>query len=150
MSTESSARVHPAGGRALPVRWGLLLLALATAVIAGLLAMHGFSVGHHAAVETSDQHASVATSHSAPSAPANPQAASHAGQDPCPPLVCDGAAIAAMCLFVLLGLAFFMPRRGGSPWHWRPLWLTSSASHPPPSPGGLSGVSLTRLCISRT
>lgn len=146
MLPDSSARVHPQGGRTLlSGRWALVLVALATAVIAGLLAMHGFSIGHHSPVVGSDQHASTSIDHAAESPLAD------AGGEHCPPLACDGpGAMAAMCMFMLLFLTFVMRGRRGSPWRWRPSWPRAGNEHPWLQPGTMSGVSLIRLCISRT
>ncbi len=147
----SSAHSHPQGVCALLRQWELLLLALATALIAGVLIMHGFSVGHHTPVEVRDQHAHATASHADPSDLAGSSAASLAAEDPCPPLACGGAdAMLAMCVFMLMGLVFVVPKRRGSSWRWFPPWLLYAASHPPQAQENSSDVSLTRLCISRT
>lgn len=118
-----------------------LLLGLAVAVIAGILAMHGFSVGHHS-----------------PTAPAGTSAThvhAHVGVDQPGCHAPDGSdtctAATAMCLFVLLSLVLLVPGRGRAAWPWQPPWLRSPPSLPPvAAPGDIFGVSLTRLCISRT
>lgn len=123
--------------------WGLLLVGLAAAVIAGLLSMHGFSIGHQTPPGTATTHL-VSAGQDAHAAPVG------ADHVQCPADVCGGpGAMAAMCLFVLLSLVFTLPVRGGSTWQWQPPWVTSRASDPP-VPDLWPEVSLIRLCISRT
>lgn len=159
MPFESRVRVRRTDGLALQGWWGLLLLALATTVMAGIVAMHGLSVGHHIPVEMADQHVHAEGGHAGHGDQGmsghldrgNPKASGHVTDDPCPPLACGGGgAMAAMCVFMLLGLAFLDLRRGGGSWRWRPPWLVSSSRPPPPTPGHLARVSLTRLCNCRT
>lgn len=159
MPFDSRARVRQTDGRAPQGWWGLLLLALATTVMTGIVAMHGLSVGHHVPVEMGDQHVHAEGGHaghdgqqmSAHLEVRDQQVVGHGTDDPCPPVACGSAgAMAAMCVFMLLGLALVAPRRGGGAWRWRPPWLLSPSHPPPPTPGRLSQVSLTRLCICRT
>lgn len=144
MTTDRSVRVHPHDG-AVRSPWGLLLLGLATAVIAGILAMHGFSMGHHGPVDVATTPGVVSTHHGAQPAPAD---MSHSA---CPADTCDGpGAMSTMCLFVLLSLALTLPGRGGLSWRWQPPWASASRRHPPAVRDVLSRVSLIELCISRT
>lgn len=145
MAPDRRARAHPQDGRALQSPWGLLLLGLATAVGAGILAMHGFSVGHQGPADASTQQVHTSTGHE------TLQGQADSGGHSCPAPDCDEhGAMAAMCLFVLLWLMVVLPRRGSSPWRWQPPWLTWLADQPPAPVGHLSRVSLIRLCISRT
>lgn len=144
MAAVSRVRARPRDDRAAWSLWGLALLALATAVIAGVLAMHGLSVGHHAPVDSSAQHL-------VSSQPATHADTAGAQGVSCPTSSCDEPdAMGAMCVFLLQWLVLVIPRRDGSRWRWQPPWLTSLAGHPPAWLGHLSGVSLIRLCISRT
>lgn len=144
MITDRSAHVHPRR-RGLRSPWGLLLLGLATAVIAGILAMHVFSMGHHGPADAPTTHGVVSADHGAQPAPAD---MSHAV---CPADTCDGpGAMSTMCLFVLLSLALTLPGRGGLSWRWQPPWVSASRRHPPVVRDVLSRVSLIGLCISRT
>ena len=126
--------------RAAGPAWTAVLLALTTGVIAGIIAMHGFSVGHHAVFDLTVAHAS---NHEQP----HPTAV-----DSCPAGSCDDAgAMGAMCLFVLLSLALRLRGRGRAVWHAHPTWLTAlplPVDDVPPGAG--SRELLTRLCISRT
>lgn len=143
MAPDHSARTQV--GRTLQPPWGLLVLGLATSVVAGILAMHGFSVGHHMPGEASTQQVDSSTSHQTHQDPAS------SGAHSCPSPGCDEhGSMAAMCLFMLLWLVTLVPRRGGSSWRWQPPWVTWLAAQSPPPPGHLSRVSLIRLCISRT
>lgn len=138
-------RARTQAGHALQPPWGLLILGLVTAVVAGILAMHGFSVGHQMPGEASTQQVQASTGHQ------THQGSANSGEHPCPAPECDEhGAMAAMCLFMLLWLVTLVPRRGGSSWRWQPPWVTWLAPQPPPPPGHLSRVSLIRLCISRT
>lgn len=144
MAAASRVSAHPREDHASWTPWGLVLLALATAVIAGVLTMHGFSVGHHAPVDSSAQQL-VSSQPATHAGPAGAQGVS------CPASICDEpGALGAMCVFLLQWLVLVVPRREGSPWRWQPPWLTSLAGHPPAWLGHLSRVSLVRLCISRT
>lgn len=145
MAPDRRARAHLLGRRAPQRPWGLLLLGLATAVVAGILAMHGFSVGHQVPADASTHQVHTSTGNEAHHSLAD------SGAHPCPAPDCDEhGAMAAMCLFVLLWLMPLVPPRGGSPWRWQPPWLTSLVAQPLPAPRHLSRVSLIRLCISRT
>ena len=133
--------------------WRRLPVALALAVIAGVLGMHGFSLGHDAPT-----HREVVTAgHQSHSDRVDPQAstATTDGADDrvltgngCTDHACD-AAFATLCVFVLLTLASLLPRRAGSPWRTRPPW-SAVLRAPPLLTGGDTRVSLARLCISRT
>lgn len=144
MSTSRLA--HRELRRAAGPAWAAVLLALTTGVIAGIIAMHGFSVGHHA---VTDQTVAHAFGHEQP----GPTAV-----HPCPTGSCDdtgaledAGAMGAMCLFVLLSLALTLRGRGRAVWLPRRTWPTP---HLLPVDGFPPGVRsrelLTRLCISRT
>ena len=131
--------------------WRLVLLGLATAVIVGVLSMHGFSAGHHApalASVTSGSVAHTATAHTAAGhaalgAPADAVAAS------CPAGDCDESTT-MLCLFVLITLSLMLAGRLARSWRWQPPWQAMASHHPPcPATTG-PDVSLIRLCISRT
>lgn len=141
MSTSRPA--HRERLRAAGPAWTAVLLALTTGVIAGIIAMHGFSVGHHAVFDQTVAHVSGHKQHHPTSV------------DSCPAGSCDDAgamgAMGAMCLFVLLSLALRLRGRGRAVWHAHPTWRTAL---PRPvddvPPGARSRELLTRLCISRT
>ena len=96
MAPDHSARTQV--GRT-PQPLGVLVLGLATVVVAGILAMHGFSVGHHMPGEASTQQVDSSTSHQTHQDPAS------SGAHSCPSPGCDEhGSMAAMCLFMLLWL----------------------------------------------
>lgn len=131
--------------------WGLVLLGLATAVIAGILSMHGFSAGHHvpalasvtAASGADSTTAHTTTGHAAPAAPTDGIATS------CPAGDCDDSTT-MLCLFVALTLTLVLAGRLGRSWRWQPPWQAMAPHHPPWATTTGPDVSLIRLCISRT
>lgn len=131
--------------------WGLVLLGLAAAVIAGILSMHGFSAGHHAPAlasvtatsGTDSTTAHTAAEHAALAAPTDGIATS------CPAGDCDDSTT-MLCLFVLLTLTLVLAGRFGRSWRWQPPWQAMATHHPPCARPTGPDVSLIRLCISRT
>lgn len=158
MTVDLGAPARPA--RAAPrALWRVTLLGLATAVILGILAMHGFSVGHHGGLDNSAAHAATGAHATAAHdtgehstlelAPlATPMDLPHVQ---CPAGGCDdSSAMAMMCVFVLLTLGFLLTGRLGRSWRWQPPWLATAPHSPPTASTTTPGVSLVRLCISRT
>ncbi|CAM4166297.1 DUF6153 family protein [Janibacter anophelis] len=145
----------------------MVLLALASTVVAGILAMHGFAVGHHGAapapVDRTSTSAAQAGHHghgttagelAAPFDTSQAPAPAPGGtmHDSCPVGPCgDVGSAGAACLFVLLSLTLALPGRGRALWSWRP---PRASAVPLPAWGADRQAPprelLTRLCVCRT
>jgi hypothetical protein len=127
--------------------WRLVLPGLAAAVIAGILSMHGFSAGHHAATPVSvtadSAIASMTAQHAGIAAPGDGMTAS------CPAGDCDDS-MTMLCLVVLLTLTLLLSGRLARSWRWQPPWQAMAPHHPSCATTTGPAVSLIRLCISRT
>ncbi len=122
-----------------------LLLLLVVAVITGVLAMHGFSAGHHPSTGTVTEQEQAAT-------PVVHSPSLDDGGAVCPAPGCGGdrAVMTTVCLFLVLVMVLTAPRRGGARWRRRDRWGAARGPAPPLRPALPSSVSRVELCVSRT